>query len=78
MVKLIQKKPEKKMSEAKKGKTFSEEHRRKLSEVNKNPSKETRRKIGAASKGRRWWNDGCGNTEFVVKCPGDGWKLGRK
>jgi hypothetical protein len=67
-----------KMSETRKGKTHSEEHKRKISEGKKNPSEETRRKMGYASKGRRWWNDGCGNVKFVVECPGDGWKLGRK
>jgi len=67
-----------KMSETRKGKTFSEEHKRKISEAKKNPSEETRRKMGYASKGRRWWNDGCGNTKFVVECPGNDWKLGRK
>jgi hypothetical protein len=44
----------------------------------KNPSEETRRKMGDASKGRRWWNDGCGNRKFQVECPGHGWKLGMK
>ena len=56
----------KKMSEAKKGKLFSEEHKRKLSEVSK-----------GKNKGKKWWNDGCGNTKFSVECPGDGWVLGR-
>ena len=66
------------------GKTLSEEHRRKISEYHKNKyvSEETRRKIGAASKGRtkgrKWWNDGCGKCKMMLECPGDGWKLGRK
>ncbi len=66
------------MSEAHKGKTFSEEHKKNMSEGKKNPSEETRRKMGDASRGRRWWNDGCGNRKFKVECPGDGWKLGMK
>jgi len=87
----------------------SEEFRKKMSEVMKNPSKETRRKrsqamegeknpnfgktrsketkkkISEAQKGennpnfgKKWWNDGCGNTKFIVECPGDDWKPGRK
>ena len=80
-----------KISEAQKGeknhfygKTASEETRKKISEYHKNKyvSEETRRKIGAASKGRtkgrKWWNDGCGNSKMMLECPGDGWKLGRK
>jgi len=30
------------------------------------------------SKGRKWWNDGCGNLKRMIECPGDGWKLGMK
>ena len=66
------------------GKSVSEETRRKISEYHKNKyvSEETRRKIGSASKGRikgrKWWNDGCGNCKRMVECPGDGWRLGRK
>jgi hypothetical protein len=66
------------------GKSVSEETRRKISEYHKNKyvSEETRRKIGAASKGRikgrKWWNDGCGNRKMMLECPGDGWRLGRK
>ena len=29
-------------------------------------------------KGRKWWNDGCGNRKRMIECPGDGWKLGKK
>ena len=66
------------------GKSVSEETRKKISEYHKNKyvSEETRRKIGDASKGRtkgrKWWNDGCGNSKMMLECPGDGWKLGRK
>jgi hypothetical protein len=73
-----------KMSEAQKGKSLSEETRRKMSETRKGkiPSKETRRKLSEArkgqSKGRKWWNDGCGNCKMMLECPGDGWRLGRK
>ena len=72
------------LSEAQKGKSLSEETRRKMSETRKGkiPSKETRRKLSEArkgqSKGRKWWNDGCGNCKMMLECPGDGWRLGRK
>ena len=72
------------MSEAQKGKSLSEETRRKMSETRKGkiPSKETRRKLSEArkgqSKGKKWWNDGCGNCKMMLECPGDGWRLGRK
>jgi hypothetical protein len=72
------------MSEAQKGKSLSEETRRKMSETRKGkiPSKETRRKLSEArkgqAKGKKWWNDGCGNRKRMVECPGDGWRLGRK
>jgi len=77
----------KKMSESGKVKIFSEEHRRNLSKAKKgenNPnygktrSEETGIKIREARKGRKWWNDGCGNRKFVLECPGDAWKLGMK
>jgi len=44
----------------------------------KTHTEDDKRKISATSKGRRWWNDGKGNTKFVRECPGEGWKLGRK
>jgi hypothetical protein len=44
-----------------KGKTFSEEHKRKLSEKKQN---------------RKWWNDGQ-ISKMSVECPGDGWVPGR-
>ena len=74
-----------KMSESGKGHIVSEETRRKLSEANigqNNPnygktlSEETRRKLSEAQKGKKWWNDGCGNRKIMVECPGDGWRPG--
>jgi hypothetical protein len=53
-------------SKALKGKTKSEEHRRNTSEGMK-----------IRNRGRRWWNDGCGNTKFAAKCPGENWVSGR-
>ena len=69
-----------KMSEASKGRTPSEESRRKMSQSSKDKthSEETKRKIGDAGKGRKWWNDGCGNSKLVIECPGNEWKPGRK
>jgi hypothetical protein len=55
------------------GKSHSKETKRKMSE--------TRKKLGhkpPSAKGKKWWNDGCGNTKFSVECPGDGWSIGRK
>ena len=64
------------------GKSLSQETKRKLSELNtgennpnygKSHSQETKRKMSEARKGknvgRKWWNDGCGNTVFAVECP---------
>ena len=64
------------------GKTASEETRKKMSDAHKNPPEETRRKMSESgkgkNKGKKWWNDGCGNTKFIVECPDDDWKPGRK
>jgi len=76
----------KKISDIHKGKTVSEETRRKIGEeskgntnwLGKTHSEETRKKISEAGKGRKWWNDGCGNIKFVVECPDNDWKPGRK
>ena len=73
-----------KMSEAQKGKSLSEETKRKMSEARKGKtfSEETKNKMSEArkgqAKGKKWWNDGCGNCKRMVECPGDGWRLGRK
>jgi hypothetical protein len=80
----------KKLSESQKGntkmlgKTHSEETKRKMSVAQKGIKKditcseETRRKHHENMKGRKWWNDGCGNRKFVVEYPGNGWKPGMK
>ena len=67
-----------KMSEAKKN--ISEETRRKMSEARKGKicSEETKKKRSESIKGRKWWNDSCGNCKMMVECPGDDWRLGRK
>jgi hypothetical protein len=74
-----------KMSASKKN--MSDETRAKYSAANtgenhpfygKTHSPETRAKYSAARKGRKWWNDGCGNCKIMIECPGDGWKPGRK
>jgi len=80
-----------KLSEIKKGKKHSEEHRRKNSEARKgknnhnygkSPSEETRRKLSEAkkgnNKGKKWWNDGKGNTKRSIESPGSNWAVGRK
>jgi NUMOD3 motif len=68
-----------KMSEAHKGKTHSEQSKRKVSEANKGKtqSEQTKRKRSVNIKGRKWWNDGCGNCKMMIECPGNGWRLGR-
>ena len=67
-----------KMSEYSKNR--SEEHKRKISEARKGktPSEETRKKQSDAMIGKKWWNDGCGNSKRMLECPGNGWRLGRK
>ena len=55
------------------GKSPSEETRRKQSEVKK--------KLGLkppSPKGKKWWNDGKGNTKMSIECPGEGWVSGRE
>jgi hypothetical protein len=49
-----------KMSKSKKGKSHSEERRRKQSETTKGQNN--------SAYGKKWWNDGCGNTKFAVEC----------
>lgn len=67
-----------KMSEYSKNR--SEEHRRKISEANKGKivSEETRKKLSEVRKGKKWWNDGCGNCKRSVESPGENWVSGRK
>ena len=60
---ILSKEHKKKISDALKERQFSEDHRRKIGEVNK---------------GTKWWNDGCGNRKRMIECPGDGWKPGIK
>ncbi len=55
-------KTKQKISRAKIGKKLSEEHKRKISEANKNPSEETRKKLSNSRMGRKSWNKG-------KKCP---------
>lgn len=63
-----------------KGRKVSEETKKKQSESHKGktPTEETRKKLRESKLGRKWWNDGCGNSTLVEKCPGDGWVSGRK
>ena len=80
----------KKIGEANKGKTLSEENKRRISGRNhylygKTHSEETRKKQSESMKsennpayGKKWWNDGCGNSALMEECPGDGWVTGRK
>ena len=61
------------------GKFHSEETKRKQSEIKRGKllSEEHKRKISKSVKGKKWWNDGNGNTTLSIECPGEGWVLGR-
>ena len=59
-----------KISEAGKGRTYTEEIKKKWSELKKGQNN--------PAYGRKWWNDGCGNTLFSKECPGLNWFPGRK
>jgi hypothetical protein len=75
-----------KIGESNTGRILSEQAReniRQSKKGEKNPfygkshSEETRMKQSVANTGKKWWNDGLGNTKFMVECPGEGWVLGR-
>ena len=78
--KIVSKETRRKMGQWQIGRTLSEETRSKISEGNKGKtcSEETKRKRSENMKGKKWWNDGCGNCKMMIECPGDGWKPGRK
>ena len=68
-----------------KGRTFSEEHRQKISSsqkgrspwiTGKHHSADTRQKIAEARKGKQLWNNGI-EMKMSRECPGEGWKRGR-
>ena len=60
----------------------SEYHRRRVIQSNKTRtiSPETKRKQSNSNegknKGKKWWNDGCGNDKLSRECPSEGWVLG--
>ena len=60
-------------SKKRKGKKHSEETKRMLSELKKG------KYVGEDNHnyGKKFWNDGCGNTTLSIECPGEGWVLGR-
>ena len=64
--------------EHQKGKVFSEEHRKKLSESHKGQvvSVEHRKKLREGKIGTLFWNDGTRNIRSK-ECPGEGWTRGR-
>jgi hypothetical protein len=65
------------------GKSFSEETRKKLSEakkdiyVGKNNPNYGKRGEESHNYGKKWWNDGKGNTQVSFECPGEEWVVGR-
>lgn len=63
------------------GKKFTQEHKDRISKAligkpSHKQNEETRKLIGAASKGRTFWNDGI-STKFQKECPGEGWVKGK-
>jgi hypothetical protein len=62
----------KKISMKKKGKPLSTETKRKLSEIHKGKCGENHSHYG-----KKWWNDGKGNTTLSLDYPGENWVLGR-
>lgn len=73
-------KSRKKQGQSRKGKYAQENHPM----YGKSPSEETKRKQSEVKKGKnnpaygkKWWNDGCGNTIRSKECPGEGWVSGR-
>jgi hypothetical protein len=68
----------KKLSEALKGRTLSNETRKKLSETltGRTHSEKTRKKIGEVNIGKKWWNDGLGNSKMSFHTPGPNWVPG--
>ena len=55
-------------SKAQKGKHLSEEMKKKMSEAARNRPEETRKKLSAVSKGKRWYNNGEINIR-AKECP---------
>lgn len=66
-------------NKGKRCKSHSKEVKEKISESlrGKKNSEEHNRKISQSKKGKKWWNNGQ-EIKMSVKCPGDGWVLGRK
>jgi len=62
-----------------KGKSPSEETRKKLSETTKGKNNPNYGKRGKNSPnyGKKWWNDRKGNNKFCLECPGEDWISGR-
>jgi hypothetical protein len=67
-----------KMRKIMKGKYDGENHPRYgISHSDESKRKMSEKKRGK-NVGKKWWNDGCGNTKFAVECPGNNWNLGRR
>jgi len=70
-----------KMSIAKKGKSFSKEHRENLrkSHIGHKPTAETKRKMGLSHKGEKHWNwQGGKNPEMATRLQSKSWEETRK
>ena len=73
------KETKRKQSEARKGKSPSKESNKKRSETLKGKNNHNYGKTGEKNHnyGKKWWNDGRGNTQVSFECPGEDWVLGR-
>jgi hypothetical protein len=56
-----------------------EEFRKNVSKMHKGEKNHNYGKTGEKNHnyGKKWWNDGYGNLKLSIKCPGEGWVLGR-
>lgn len=61
------------------GRTHTEETKEKIRKNRRgiSHSEETRLMLKDINTGKKWWNDGFGNTKFSKENPGFGWSLGR-
>jgi len=61
------------------GRTHTEETKEKIRKNRKGipHNEETKLRLSEINTGKKWWNDGMGNTKFLKESPGVAWKLGR-
>jgi len=61
------------------GRTHTEETKEKIRKNRKGipHNEETKLRLSEINTGKKWWNDGMGNTKFLKESPGAAWQLGR-